>query len=84
MEEFLNHFDDPEWKSYVFWMCSHDVRDKKITTVAALYSDLSGKERRMDAQSTEPRIHRLPRLGAPLQIKLLLGRRPESPSGPKI
>jgi thiaminase len=43
MEEFLNHFDDPEWKSYIS-ECARDVSNKKITTVAALYSDLSGEE----------------------------------------
>jgi hypothetical protein len=54
MEEFLNHFDDPEWKSYVSER-ARDVRHKKITTVAALYSDLSGQEHQMDAQSTRAR-----------------------------
>jgi hypothetical protein len=43
MEEFLNHLDDPEWKSYISEH-AHDVHDKKITTVTALYSDLSSEE----------------------------------------
>jgi hypothetical protein len=54
MEEFLNHFDDPEWKSYIS-ECAHDVRNKKITTVTALYSNLSSEEWQMDAQSTRAR-----------------------------
>ena len=54
MEEFLTHFDDPEWKSYISER-AREVRDKKISTVAAFYSDLSGEERRMEAQSTRAR-----------------------------